>query len=839
MSHEPLARRLRTDATPFRPSASIHGSAIRWGVTLLVAVLIASHANADFAAAQSPQSPAEALTISPSSVTFRDAWDRTQLLVSTTGRDATSLAEYESSDRNVIEVDDRGLLIPRGQGKATVTVRVKDATQTVAINVAAWQPHRQVDFATEVLPLLSKFGCNAGGCHGKASGQNGFKLSLFGFDTAFDHAALVNEARGRRVFLPAPRDSLLLTKAVGKVPHGGGKRFEIDSEPYRIIESWIRQGANSSSPDAAKITGIRIEPEQTILAADERQQLRLTAIYSDGSERDVTRQAEYSSNVDVVARVDERGLVFAGAQSGEAAIMARYMGNVAVFRALRPHGPSLNELPEFEPLTEIDRLAAKRWMQLGLRPSPEADDATILRRLTIDLGGRLPTVKETSEFLADTSPAKRVKLIDRLLDSPDYPAYFALKWSAILRNSRLAGADQAAYAFHNWIRDMIARNRPYDEFVRGIVAASGEWQDAPAINWYWQSRDDQLHTVTADTAQLFLGLRLQCARCHHHPYERFTQEDYFGLAGFFSRVGRKSFGQPPPYYSAGQRTTGEKNPVTGQPIEPKYLDGEYATFTPEQDPRHGLVDWMAQPDNPFFAKALVNRLWAHFFGRGLVNEPDDLRETNPATNPELLNWLAREFVDAKFDTKHIIRLIVSSRMYQLSSEPRPENADDTQNFARFYARRIISEVFLDAVDQACGTRSNFNNMSRTARAVDLPHEGFGSYFLDTFDRPQRVTVCECERSPGATLAQVLLLANSDEVENKLAAGDGRIARLINEKKSIPEIVDELYLATFNRPATEAERERATEHLEKAEDQRKAAEDLLWSLLNSREFMFNH
>jgi hypothetical protein len=823
------ARACRRMATP-----SVLCSAVRWGLVVLVAAF-STTAIADEASQASP----EAITISPASVTFRDAWDRSQLLVSTAGRDATSTARYETSDAAIVEVDERGLLIPRGRGKATITIRISDATQSIDVDVSDWQPQRQVDFATEVVPLLSKFGCNAGGCHGKSTGKNGFKLSLFGFDTAFDHAALVNEARGRRVFLSAPRDSLLLTKAVGKVPHGGGKRFEVDSEPYRIIESWIRQGANASSPEAAKITGIRIEPSQTILAADQRQQLRLTAVYSDGSERDVTRQAEYSSNVDVVARVDEGGLVFGGAQSGEAAIMARYMGNVAVFRALRPHGPSLNELPEFEPLTEIDRLAAKRWMQLGLRPSPPADDATILRRLTIDLCGRLPTVEETNEFLADTSPAKRVKLIDRLLDSPDYPAYFALKWSAILRNSRLAGADQAAYAFHNWIRDMIARNRPYDDFVRGIVAASGEWQDAPAINWYWQSRDDQLHMVTADTAQLFLGLRLQCARCHHHPYERFTQEDYFGLAGFFSRVGRKSFGQPPPYYSSGQRTTGEKNPVTGQPIEPKYLDGEYATFTPEQDPRHGLVDWMAQPDNRFFAPALVNRLWSHFYGRGLVNEADDMRETNPATNPELLDWLAKEFVDSKFDMKHIIRLIVSSRMYQLSSEPRPENADDTQNFARFYARRMISEVFLDAVDQACGTRSNFNNMSRTARAVDLPHEGFGSYFLDTFDRPQRVTVCECERSPGATLAQVLLLANSDEVENKLAAGDGRIARLINEKKPIPEIVDELYLATFNRPATAAERARASEHLEKAEDQRKAAEDLLWSLLNSREFMFNH
>jgi hypothetical protein len=499
----------------------------------------------------------------------------------------------------------------------------------------------------------------------------------------------------------------------------------------------------------------------------------------------------------------------------------------------------LSDIPEFKAANYIDELALAKWKKLGLRPSPLADDATFLRRVTLDLCGRLPTTAESRAFLTDTSADKRAKLIDRLLDSPDYPAYFALRWGVILRNSNLAGATQAAYAFHNWIKDMIARNRPYDEFVRGIVAAAGEWQDAPAINWYWQSRDDQLHQVTADTAQVFLGVRLQCARCHHHPYERWGQEDYYGLAGFFTRLGRKSFGQPPPYYASASVTTGVKNPLTGKTPEPKYLDGPAGKFTPEEDPRHALVDWMARPDNPFFARALVNRMWGHFLGRGLYHEVDDLRETNPPSNPELLDALARDFVQHKFDVKHVIRTILNSRVYQLSSEPTEHNKNDQQNYARYYARRMPAEVFLDALNQTTDTKGGFSGVSSNARAVDLPHEGFGSYFLDTFDRPRRVTSCECERSSGATLAQVLLLANSDEIEAKIAAGNGTIARLMKEKKPMADVIEELYLAAYSRRPTATELRRNLAHVERLDNKQQALEDVLWAVLNTKEFMFNH
>ncbi|MFN9347724.1 MAG: DUF1549 domain-containing protein [Planctomycetota bacterium] len=539
------------------------------------------------------------------------------------------------------------------------------------------------DFENEIQPLLTRYGCNSGGCHGKASGQNGFKLSLFGFDSQADYEEIVDRARGRRVNVATPEQSLLLLKSIGAVPHGGGTRFSPSSQAYEVLKQWISEGAPPASPSAPRLESIRIEPTERSLQSGEQLNLRVLATYSDNQQRDVTKQAAFSSNIDVVASVSDEGVVTAGKESGEATVMARFMGQVAVFTAILPHGVPLTHIDNFQSRNYIDELTLEKWKKLGLTPTPVCDDATFIRRVTLDANGRLPTTKEVREFLADQNPSKRSEWIDRLLDSPEYASYFALRWGSILRNSNLAGADQASYAFHNWLKDMLARNRRYDEFVRGIIAASGEWQDAPAINWYWQSRDDPLHQVTADTAQVFLGQRLQCARCHHHPYERWSQDDYYGLAGFFTRLGRKSFGQPPPYFASASVTTGEKNPRTGKVPEPKYLSGEVATFSAEEDPRHGLVDWMAKPENPFFAKSLVNRLWGHFFGRGLVHEVDDMRATNPACNPQLLDALAKDFIDHQFDMKHICRVMLNSNVYQLGSEPTDGNKKDRQNFARY------------------------------------------------------------------------------------------------------------------------------------------------------------
>jgi len=773
------------------------------------------------------------------SVEFKDAFAGQQLLFSDGERDVTRELKFTSANPAIARIDPHGYVTPTGNGTTTLNASRGSERLEIAVKVSGFGNGRPVDFKTEIEPMLSRLGCNSGGCHGKASGQNGFRLSLFGFDAAFDHDAIAKEARGRRIFPASPDQSLLLTKATAQVPHGGGKRMNRDGHEYALFRQWIVAGAPASAPDAPHVVKLRIVPGDRVMQRDQVQQIAVVAEYSDGATRDVTRQSEYSSNLDIVASVDGDGLVRSHQMSGEAAVMARHMGYVAVFRAMVPHGQPLAAIPEFKPINYVDELALAKWKKLGLRPSPEVDDATFIRRVTVDLCGRLPTVAETRNFLDDKSPDKRAKLIDRLLDSADYPAFFAMRWGSILRNSNLAGSTQAAYAFHNWIKDMIARNRPYDEFVRGIVAAAGEWQEAPAVNWYWQNRDDQLHQTTADVAQVFLGTRLQCAKCHHHPYERWGQGDYYGLAGFFTRLGRKSFGEPPPYFASATVTTGDKNPLTGKTPEPKYLDGAESKFSAEEDPRHALVDWMVKPENPFFAKALVNRLWGHFMGRGLYHEVDDLRETNPPSNPELLEALARDFLKHKFDTKHVIRTIVNSRVYQLSSAPIDANKNDQQNFARYYARRMPAEVLLDAINQTTGAKSGFSGVSSNARAVDLPHEGFGSYFLDTFDRPKRVTTCECERSTGATLGQVLLLANSDEIEGKIAAGDGVLSKMMKSKKALPEIIEEVYLSAFSRLPTTEEKSRTLAFVNKIDNKQQALEDVLWAILNSKEFMFNH
>lgn len=786
-------------------------------------------------------SASEALVVVPSEVKLADAYSRRQMLVSLDGKDVTSQCRFESSNAAVVEAES-GYIVPKSVGAATITVRLGDRSQSVSVTIDQFDEARPVDFAADVMPLLSRHGCNAGGCHGKASGQNGFKLSLFGFDARADYEQIVQQARGRRVSVAAPDRSLLLTKASAAVPHGGGRRWDPEGEPYLIVRRWIAQGTKASAPEAPRPTRLVVAPSTRVMGADETQQLAVEVEYTDGSRRDVTRQAEFTSNLDVVAAVSPTGEVRTVGRSGEAAIMVRYLGKVAVFRAIVPHAAPLAETAGFVERNYVDRFVAAKWRQLGLKPSPPADDTTFLRRVTIDLCGRLPKSEEVRSYLADTNSDKRDALVDRLLASPDYAAYFALKWSSILRNSRLAGADEAAYAFHQWIKDMIAQNRPYDELVRGVVAAAGEWQEAPAINWFWQMRDDQLHQPTADTAQVFLGIRLQCARCHHHPYERWGQDDYYGLAGFFTRLGRKSFGQPPPYFSASRVTLGDMNPLTGRSPEPKYPDGPMAELTPEQDPRHALVDWMARDENPFFARTFVNRMWGHFFGRGIVEPVDDMRETNPPSNPELLDALAADFRAHKLDMRHIVRTLATSNAYALDSAPTAANKNDSQNFARFYGRRLIAEVLLDAVDQACGSRTRFDRASSEARAIDLPHEGFGSYFLDTFDRPKRVSGCECERSSGATLGQVLLLSNSSEIENKLASGDGLVDRSVKAKGPIAETIDELYLSALGRFPNASERTKMTAFAEQSPDgqeRRQALEDVLWTLLNSKEFLFNH
>ncbi len=775
---------------------------------------------------------------------LRGADDRLQLVVTgrhATGqlRDWTGKVQYQVQPASVVQVDQTGLVTPLGNGKATITaVAPGGVTAQLQVTVQDYGALLPVNFPNEVVPVFTKFGCNGGGCHGKASGQNGFKLSLLGFTPSEDYEYLVKEGRGRRLFPAAPDRSLLLLKAINAVPHGGGQRLTKDSPEYRLLRRWIAQGMPYGSDKDPVVVRIEVFPKRRLLAPGSRQQLCVTAYYSDGSVRDVTRMAQYDSNNAEVAECSETGLVETQDLPGDAAVMARYQGHVAVFQASVPLGVKITQMPPVRNF--IDEKVFAKLKESGIPPSPVCDDATFIRRVTIDIAGRLPTLEEVQQFLADKDPHKRDKLIDRLLDSPDYADYFANKWAAVLRIKREANVTvRSNYAFREWIRQSLLENKPYDQFVREIIAASGEVGQHPPVTWYRHVR--QINEQVEDVAQLFLGLRIQCARCHHHPFEKWSQQDYYGMAAFFSRVGRKPGRFPNEERIFHRRgTASATNPKTGRPVPPTGLDAEPANVSPEQDPRHALVDWMTAPDNPFFARALANRYWKHFLGRGIVEPEDDMRVTNPPSNPELLDALAQYFVKSGYDLKALIRTICQSTTYQLSAIPNQYNKQDKQNYSRYYPKRLHAEVLLDAIDQLTGVKTRFGGLPQEVRAVQLPDSGVNNYFLTVFGRPQGDSACECERSSEANLAQSLHLLNSSEINSKITSGNSLARRLAADKRPDAEKVKELYLRAYARYPSQEELEVALQYIEKHKNQKHVAyEDILWTLINTKEFLFNH
>jgi hypothetical protein len=813
--------------------------------SLLVAALLLP-APVPARAGEAPPAPGS-LTVTPAAFTLVGGDSAQRLLVTGLvpgeGRrvDHSRQATYSSSDPRVAVVSADGVVRPRGDGNALVRVSFAGHTASARVTVKDYGVEAVVSFRNQVVPVFTKLGCNAGGCHGKASGQNGFKLSLLGFDPAFDYAAVVQEARGRRVFPAAPDSSLLLLKGSATVPHGGGRRFARDSAEYALVRRWISQGMPAGSDRDPRVTRIACFPRSAVVDRRGEQQLLVTAFYSDGSSRDVTGEAQFKSNETAIASVDDGGLVRTDEGTGETAVMARYMGQVDVCHVTIPMAgpPSAGPVPDLPKKNYIDDLVQAKWKKLKLVPSPLADDATFLRRAYLDCIGTLPTPDEVRAFLADTDPRKREKAVDRILARNEYADFWALKWGDLLRNQRKGQREQqrGTFAFHAWIRGAFAANMPYDQFVRAIVAAQGTVDQHPPVIWYRTVRN--LTHQTNDTAQLFLGTRINCAQCHHHPYEKWSQDDYYQLQAFFARMGRKNgeIAQEPAIFVRPDGAV--RNPASGKIMPPRGLDGPELTIGPEEDPRQKLVDWMVDAKNPFFARASANRLWGHFLGRGLVEPVDDMRVTNPPSNPELLDALARDLVEHKYDLKHLIRTIMVSTTYQLSAEPRPGNRHDRQNYARAYPRRLPAEVLLDAFGQVTGTPENFFGLPKGTRAIQLPDESVPSYFLDVFGRPTRETACECERPREANLAQTLQLLNSTDVHNKVSAPAGRLALLLREKKSDPAVVEELYLLAFGRPPRAEEMKTVLAYVAGQKDRKAAFEDLLWALLNTKEFLFNH
>ena len=708
----------------------------------------------------------------------------------------------------------------------------------------------RVAFATDVVPILTKLGCNSGGCHGKSTGQNGFKLSLLGFVPSYDHESMVKEARGRRVFAGDPDSSLLLQKAIGRVPHGGGRRLGTDSPDYQVLADWIRQGAAPPTSDDPILVKLTLTPSRGVLAANTSEQLKLEALFSNGVRRDVTRQALYLSNEPEIGAVDGSGRVNIGEQGGLFAVLARFGGQMAVFQGTVPFGESTEPETLPEDASPVDRLLAEGWARLGVQPSAEVDDSTLIRRLCLDICGTLPTVEEVRAFRADQRPGRRERLINRFLDRPEYAAFFAMKWADILRNRGKGYSTSkqrpGTALFAGWIRDSLATNKPYDQFVAEILTATGSQRENPPTVWYRQVRTsvDYVESV----AQAFLGVRIQCAQCHHHPFERWSQADYYGLAAVFSRVGRRggfADAEVPTNERIFVRSQGEvHHPRTGRVVAPRPLGGPDLSLSPFDDPRQRFARWLSRPDNPFFARTMVNRMWGHFLGRGLVHPIDDARSSNPPSNPELLNWLTSDFVASGYDLRQLIIRIAGSRAYRLSSQPNKSNRLDTQSYARFYPRRLKAEVLLDAYSQVLDVPTVFpgdrgGKFPAGTRAIELPDENVSVHFLDVFGRPDRRSACECERTDDPALAQALELVSSKEIQRKLSEKTGYALRLGNNKKSHSENIAELFVRVFSRRPLEKEAAAALEYLESESDRKAAYQSLLWALLATNEFLFIH
>lgn len=691
-------------------------------------------------------------------------------------------------------------------------------------------------FENDILPILGRYGCNSSGCHGKAEGQGGFKLSVFASDPEADFSALTKEGRGRRIFPAKPEESLLLRKSTGRAAHGGGTKLPFDSEDYRLVRDWIAAGTPIGASDAPHVVSVRIEPTERVMGQKAGQQLKVLAKYSDGLEKDVTRHSKFQSNVDSVASVSATGLVTTHDVPGEAAVMAVYFGEVGIFRLMVPRpGPvaTNQNLPQFN---FIDKLVDAKLAKLNVAPSGLCDDAELLRRVYLDLTGTLPTPDDVRKFLTDTTKGKREKLVYSLLEKPEFTDLWAMRWADLLRVDRQQLGHERAYTYYKWIRESIADNKPFDAFARELVTAEGPLNEVGPANFYKvvTKPGDMAGTVS----QVFLGVRIACAECHHHPFDRWKQSDYYGMTAFFAPISPRGGGSGESVSSSGDPIN--HHPRTNAAIFAYPLGTEMPTGNVKGDRRIGLADWMTKPDNPFFARNLSNRVWAWLLGRGLVEPVDDVRATNPPSNPELLDALARYTIENKYDVRKLIVLITSSRVYQTSVAPNATNEKDERNFSRAYFKRPEAELLLDMTCQALGVAEKFQGSPGITRAVQLWDNKVRSEFLRLFGRPNRVTACECERTREPSVSQVLNLLNSTEIQAKLTHEGGTIARLAREQKDDKKLVEELYLTFFSRMPTTKEKDVGVKHLQKYVANRRAAtEDLAWAMLNSTEFLFNH
>jgi hypothetical protein len=751
---------------------------------------------------------------------------------------------FESSDPKVVTIED-GVARPAGNGKATITACCAAGAASAAVVVTGMERPFVWSFRNHVESVLAKAGCSSGACHGAQAGKNGFKISLFGYDPEGDFLAITRSARGRRIVLSDPGHSMLLTKPTGAIAHKGGVRFKPGSREYRVLADWIAAGVPQPQAADPRIVRIEIQPPGVVLAPGAKQQLLLLAHFTDGHVEDVTRWGRYTSTNSSVAAIGDQGQLTVSGY-GEGAITGWYLSKVVVASVTSPYKQQI--APEvFAKAARrnfIDELVLEKLESLNLPPSPQASDEEFIRRASIDTIGELPTADETRRFLADTGADKRDRLIESLLARSEWVDYWAYKWSDLLlvNSERLGGAGarntkSGMWSYYRWIRNHVEAGTPWDVMVRELITAKGSTLENGGANFFLLHKDplDLAETTTV----AFLGMSINCARCHNHPLEKWTNNQYYAMANLFARVRTKT-GTTPGSQIIFTSADGELvQPLTGRPQPPTPLDGEPLAFDASIDRREHLARWLTSPENPYFARSITNRVWANFMGVGLVEFVDDMRLTNPASNDKLLAALAQYLVEHHFELKDLMRTILQSSTYQRSSQPLPGNAQDRRFYSRYYPRRLMAEVLLDAMSQVTGSPTAFAGYPAGWRAVELPDSMVNSYFLQTFGRPEREVTCDCERTAEPSMVQVLHISNGTGLNGKLEAKGNRIDGWLKGKLPPSLMLDELYLAALSRAPTAKERAAMLAALKTPGEQRKALEDVAWSVLSSKEFLFNH
>ena len=797
-----------------------------------------------------PSDPASALTLLPDNIILRGKGSQQQLLVVSrldetyTQAPAAKLA-FTSSNPNVASVDAEGLVSAVGDGRAMITARAGASVVSTIVEVERAAAPYPLTFRNHVIPVLSKVGCNSGPCHGALSGKNGFKLTLRGYDPEADYLALTRQASARRINKVEPARSLMLLKPTLAVSHGGGKRFGTGSTEYRVISQWIAAGTPAPEAWDPVMTNLEVFPPTARLKPGDKQALVVRAHFSDGHAEDVTRWAKFSTNEGAVASVTEDGVV-AVQGAGEAAISAWYLSRLVTARITSPFPNTIDAAvyARFPRANFIDALVLKKLEELRIEPSSLSSDSEFIRRAFLDAAGILPTVEEVRAFLADTAADKRARLIDALLERPEFVDYWTYKWSDLLLVSSRNLPSNAMWSYYNWIRRSVEANKPWDQMAREILTASGNTLANGAASYYVLHKNPI--AVTENVAMTFMGFSITCARCHNHPLEKWTQKDYYQMANLFSRVASKNGPDRGDIIVYPARTGEISHPRLNVPLEPRPLDGTPLPLDSPIDRRQFFADWLVAPDNPFFARALVNRVWKNFMGRGLVEAVDDIRDANPASNPALFAALTKEFTNHRFDVKHLIRTIMNSATYQLTSVPTASNVGDLKYHSHYIARRLPAEVILDAIGQVTGVREQFPGHPGR-RALQLPDSSVDSYFLTAFGRPPRLTAFDSERQQEPSITQALHVINGDTINRKLASERGFIQSLISDSVGNETAVERLYLAALSRyPSAEERRVLAaslsttgSDGSEGPVDRRRVLEDLAWAVLTGKEFLFNH